>query len=197
MTFTLPGDSEEYEILTEAARHAPPGLICEIGCRLGGGVSAICDGLTPGRTILSVDPYGDMPYHIAEDRFVYLDYGGDMLTEALCTIPVFCRERGVRWLPLVLEDAEFFKRFRDGVPIYERGYKRLVNEYALVHVDGPHCLANVIAAIAFFSPRLAEGGWMVFDDWQSYDHPLAVMLNLKFEERLRGERKIAFSRGGK
>jgi hypothetical protein len=81
-----------------------------------------------------------------------------------------------------LEDHEFFKRYADGVPVYDE-QKIMVNEYAFVFFDGPHTNEAVEEELNFFLDRAPNGAVYVFDDIWMYDHD-------KFE-------KIMFDRGFK
>lgn len=168
---TLPGDGTEYHLLTAAARDtAVLGLVCEVGCRLGGGVQAILDGLQSPRVIVSIDPYGNIEYHHS-DRYPQLydcGYNREMQVQALTTIPAACHAKGHLWIPLLLEDREFFRRFADGVPVYQEA-KFLVNDYALVHLDGPHATGPVLIETEFFAPRIPLGGAIVYDNWTYFD----------------------------
>ena len=168
---TPEGDSGEYELLTEAAaKTTVPGLLCEVGTRLGGGVAAILEKWTrPYATFLTIDPYGNVPYEQAQGVFVRLDYTNDMLIAAMTTLPRFCADKGVIWLPFIMEDTEFFRRYPDGVPLYNHS-KRIVNEYAFIHIDGPHSEQAVLDEINFFLPRIPVGGAIAFDDIHLYDH---------------------------
>lgn len=162
---TLPGDSSEYELLTEAARRTDaPGLICEIGTRLGGGIQAIIDGLQQPRAIVSVDPYGDLPYvHSEVGGIQWMGYNQQMMVTALGTISQACADKGHLWIPMILEDREFFQRFQDGVPVYDC-QKKMFTTYALAHIDGPHDADSLLMAAEFFARRLVPGGCLVFDD---------------------------------
>jgi isopropylmalate/homocitrate/citramalate synthase len=41
------------------------------------------------------------------------------------------------------KDTEFFKRYCDGIPIYDE-YKRIVNKYAMVFLDGPQFMCVML-----------------------------------------------------
>ena len=191
---TLPGDGTEYEILTEAARRTTvPGLVCEVGCRLGGGIQAIIDGLASRRVIVSIDPFGDYTYHHSDDtpNLYGCGYDRKMLVEAMSTIPVACHAKGHLWLPFIMEDHEFFRRFEDGVPLYHEE-KFVVNEYAFVHLDGPHRTDKVLEETEFFVPRVPVGGTIAYDnygyfDWQSVAQRMVLG---GFELEAKGQEKM-------
>ena len=172
----LPTDSANYEVLAEGVKRASPveGLTCEIGLRRGGGSKVIIDALVETKQHLSkahvaVDPYGDIAYQETDARTVRLDYTNDMRDECLMNMYLYCRARKVNFCFFNLEDTEFFKRFADGVPVYDKS-KRVVNTYSFVHFDGPHAVGPLKTEIAFFNDRTRPGAVFVFDDVNSYDH---------------------------
>ena len=68
-----------------------------------------------------------------------------------------------------LEDTEFFKRYSDGIPIYNE-YKKIINTYALVFFDGPHTSNLVKIEFDFFKDKIPKGGVLIFDDIYQYPH---------------------------
>lgn len=195
---TLPGDGTEYQLLTEAARLTTvPGLICEVGCRLGGGIQAIIDGLQSTRVIVSIDPYGDIAYQYSDSHPLLYNcgYSRSMLVEAMTTIPPVCHAKGHLWLPFIMEDYEFFRRFPDGVPLYE-AEKFKCNDYALVHLDGPHRTDFVAAETAFFVPRVPAGGAIAYDNWSYFDNATIEqqLLGAGFGVEARGAEKVVWRR---
>ena len=97
-----------------------------------------------------------------------------------------------------LEDSEFFKRYPDGVPVYNN-YKSLVNEYALVFFDGPHDKESVMLEVMWFLSRIDTGSVFVFDDVASYDHDYidGILLKNGFDRMETGVegRKISYVKG--
>lgn len=183
----LPGDGREYEILAQAAASVSslnvPGLIAEIGVRLGGGMKVLIDtvGLDE-RTVIAIDPYGDIPYSVNDE----IDpssrgYDNAMRDECLANLYLYAKHTKANVLFFPLEDTEFFSRYSDGVPIYVDGAKKIEDKYALVHFDGPHSSEAVIQEVLFFDERMSPGGYFVFDDigayvdgTSSYDHESTV-----------------------
>jgi hypothetical protein len=77
----------------------------------------------------------------------------------------------INFLFFPLEDWEFFNRFQDGVPVYVNGSKQVINQYALVHFDGPHTTDIVLGETMFFIDKIPVGGALVYDDvTHFYDH---------------------------
>lgn len=168
----LEGDSLDYDVLYRAAQSVRTiqGLVCEIGTRKGGSLQYIFKALNhTGKTIVSIDPYGNIDYAATEDFTGKLDYTNDMKHEALSNIFAIAKDSGINYIFINLEDTEFFKRYRDGVPVYNT-VKTVVNDYALVFYDGPHDVKSIMKELEFFLPRTVSNGVYIFDDIQSYPH---------------------------
>ena len=194
-------DSREYEILGEAAWmiRDVDGLTCEIGVREGGGTKVILDmTIQSGRpkVHIAIDPFGNIEYQHWENRIERLDYTNKMKNNMLQHLYAYCSQTGAECLFFPLEDTEFFKRYADGVPIYDN-YKRIENKYALVFFDGPHTTELVRNEFDFFKDKVPVGGTLVFDDIDQYPH----MENLDeyirsygFEIVRKGSCKISYKR---
>lgn len=167
-------DSREYEILGEAAWmiRDVDGMTCEIGVREGGGTKVILDmTIQSGRpkVHIAIDPFGNIEYQHWENRVERLDYTNKMKNTMLQHLYAYCSRTGAECLFFPLEDTEFFKRYADGVPIYDN-YKRIENKYALVFFDGPHTTELVKNEFDFFKDKVPIGGTLVFDDIDQYPH---------------------------
>jgi hypothetical protein len=171
----LPGDSGDYHLLTkgiELSAHVP-GLTCEIGLRRGGGTKHIIDALAihaPHKVHIAIDPYGHIEYENKEGSLVRLDYTNEMRDECLGNLYPYAKEKKINFQFHNLEDTEFFKRYEDGVPVYN--YKKeIITEYSFVHFDGPHAVEPLMTEMGFFLFRIAPGSCWVFDDVTGYyDH---------------------------
>ena len=175
MTITV--DGEDYYVLVNAARaiKGVEGLSLEIGLRAGGGSCFIMETFLRnadfGRTHIAVDPYGNIPYPLTEKQTKPFDYTTYMMKQAM--IDVYSKFQGmdINFLFFPLEDTEFFQAFSLGVPVYYASEKKKINEYALVHFDGPHTTDAVMGATHFFEPRAVSGAQFVYDDINYYyDH---------------------------
>ena len=190
-------DSSEYEILFNAAKNIKgvPGGVVEIGSRRGGSAKIIIDGLVENgdsnRPMFCIDPYGNIDLDITnvnasvhypgkyeltgdpmskdESIKTKFDYTNDMRNRIIPSLYYYAFSKGLNFTFFCLEDTEFFKRYADGVPIYEEE-KKMVNEYAFVFFDGPHTNEAVQEEIDFFLPRSPIGATWVFDDIWMYDH---------------------------
>lgn len=171
----IEGDSAEYEYITEGVELSKNvyGLCIELGVRRGMGTKTIIDAIKefcPDKVSVAVDPYGSIEYEHKEGEFVVLDYSNTMKNECMQSIHAYAEKQGVHFIPFILEDTEFFKRFPDGVPIY-RNVKEIIGTYSFVHLDAPHAVEPLKVEIDFFHPRIPKGGCIVFDDVVDfYDH---------------------------
>lgn len=193
-------DSKEYEILFNAVLNVKgvPGAIVEIGTRRGGSAKIIIDALTANddtdRAMFCIDPYGNIEYpetNKAISRFnkkvefegdpestsivkhIRRDYDNTMRNRVIPSLYYCAYQAGLNFTFFCLEDTEFFKRYSDGVPVYNET-KTLQNEYALVFFDGPHTNENVAIEMQFFAQRAPLGAVFVFDDIWMMDHDRVV-----------------------
>ena len=170
-------DGFDYNILTNAclhvAKHEVPGMVLEIGTRRGGSAEIMVNALTKagvkGKTFVVVDPYGDIDFELDWGMVGY-DYTNQMRDETIPKLHKFMAKKGFNFVFMNMEDVEFFKRYSDGVPIYQGKAKQLINQYALVFVDGPHSTRLVSNEANFFADRIAPGGAIVFDNVNYYEH---------------------------
>jgi len=194
-------DSQEYDVLVNAAaevKQETPGAIVEIGTRRGGSAKLIMDVLSlknnTNRPFFCIDPYGNIeidctnlnmtlhnPERVIEgdkqskeltspQRF---DYDNNMRNRVIPSLYYYAYQRGFDFSFFCLEDTEFFKRYYDGVPVYNE-YKTLVNDYAFVFFDGPHDNKCLDLESEFFVKRAPLGAVFVFDDIWMYDHDKIV-----------------------
>lgn len=178
----LETDSGDYELLQRAASNAPWGPDfpwLEIGTREGGSTQMLLETLPEDGVLVSVDPYGGIPYKafVGADSFTpihwdwipgeasSLGYTSAMRTRATIALLEIAAQRGVHFIPLPITDLEFMERFVSGVPVHWNGHSRLRNTYGLVFLDGPHDTESVYRELRFFIPRMAERGLVVIDDW--------------------------------
>ena len=190
-------DSQEYDILANAAKNIKgvEGAVIEIGTRRGGSAKIIIDALEQNgdanRSMFCVDPYGNIDLEITnKSASVYypgqyklegdpmspdvnfatkFDYTNDMRNRVIPSLYYYAFQAGLNFTFFCLEDTEFFKRYADGVPVYEE-FKKFENQYAFVFFDGPHTNEAVQEEMDFFMPRAVKGTTWVFDDIWMYDH---------------------------
>jgi hypothetical protein len=216
-------DSSEYEILANACLRVKdiPGAILELGTRRGGSAKLIMDTLhqngDSNRSFFCIDPYGNieipctnlnMSVHypgtkvegdpaskdiISNQRF---DYTNDMRNRIIPSLYYYGYQKGFNFTFFCLEDTEFFKRYEDGVPVYDQ-YKTLINEYALVFLDGPHDNNSLIQETEFFCSRMPVGSMMIHDDiWMFSLEEIVepIMFSRGFEVVEKGKIKASYMR---
>jgi hypothetical protein len=198
--YGMHADGLEYEILYDACQliKGVEGLTCELGVRKGASSALImqaCIDNEDQRVHIGIDPYGNIEAScpkweglqrhgnshppkevitkIAKSGGDVTDYGytDELMMQTLPLIYKWCEERQVKFLFFSLEDTEFFKRFADGVPVYDE-YKKIINKYALVFYDVPTKKdgSTKIEECEFFLSRTPKGGIWVFDDVKTYQH---------------------------
>ena len=196
----LPTDSLEYETLYEAAQSIKnvKGMTCELGVRRGGGTKVIIDGLLNNgdlhRQHVCVDPYGNIDYPRGDEgEIIHQDYHNQMRNDCLKNIWAYVQNLPVNLHFFVLEDTEFFKRYGDGIPVYNN-FKSIMNEYALVHFDGPHASHVLYPEIDFFKTRVNTGSMFVFDDILEYNHDKVeeYLINDGWKLVKKGQRKASY-----
>lgn len=170
-------DGLDYHVLYDAAQQIKgvEGLTCELGVREGGSSAMIiqaCLDNDDKRVHVGIDPYGNIEY--LEPRYnakIRSDWTNDMKQRSLPRMYQFCLERKVEFLFFCLECTEFFKRYADGIPIYNE-YKEMVNKYSLVFFDAPATPDGQSKCVEaeFFQSRMPIGGMFVFDDISVYNH---------------------------
>jgi len=172
----LEGDGQDYHVITHAIRAIPAdkeGMTCEIGLRRGGGTKYIIDALKrcnlPCKVHVAIDPYGNIEYQRREGVIQRADYTNKMRDQSIGPIYSYAMKSGINFVFINLEDTEFFKRYADGVPVYDE-YKNILSEYVFVHFDGPHGFDSLKAEFKWFDKRMTPGATIVFDDIRSYDH---------------------------
>lgn len=187
MTYDLPGDSLDYELLTKGIELSKDtaGITIEIGLRRGGGTKYIIDAIAqycPHKIHVAVDPYGSILYADKDNQKIRLDYTNDMAGESLPQIYGYAHSKKVRFLFFQLEDTEFFERFKDGVPVYELE-KTIESKFGFVFLDGPHDVPSLEAELRFFGPRMSVGSCICFDDIAHYNHDVIeqALFNRGFE----------------
>jgi len=174
INYKMHTDSAEYDILTEAVEKVKnvDGMTCEIGVREGGSTKLILDTLKKtgqNKVHIAIDPFGNIDYTHWENRTEKLDYTNKMKNIMLKNLYAYCSDNEVECIFFQLEDREFFKRFSDGVPIYNEN-KKLINAYSLVFLDGPHTTAIIREEFDFFNARMNIGSMIIFDDIDQYPH---------------------------
>jgi hypothetical protein len=189
-------DSQEYEVLTNAVNQIQgvPGAVVEIGTRRGGSAKMIIDALAnngdTNRSMFCIDPYGNIEIECTNLNMAVhypgakidgdpqskeltsphrFDYTNDMRNRTIPSLYYCAYQAGLNFTFFCLEDNEFFKRYADGVPVYDQ-FKKIEDKYAFVFFDGPHDNSAVLMETEFFLQRSVIGTTFVYDDIWMYDH---------------------------
>ena len=93
-----------------------------------------------------------------------------------------------------LEDTEFFDKFSNGYPIYNKK-KKLINKYDFVLLDGPHDTQSILNEMKFFMKRAPEQQLIMIDDVKSFDLSLieSEVKAFNYFVCYEGEKKVRFS----
>ena len=200
---TIEGDSGDYDLLSAwsdkiAKRFAkkPAILTAEIGVRKGLGSKLIMNyvrgAYKNAHFHIGIDPYGDLKYkHYDKGEAVTMDYDQKMLTELKKD---FAEEK--RFTLFNTTDEHFMDKYFWGVEFFDEGKQYLINEYALVHFDGPHNTSDGLVEAVFFAKRSAPGSVFIFDDWKTYKSSVVrdCMREFGFEFISNGQRKMVMER---
>ena len=198
MITDIEGDSYDYELLDSAVKRIknPIGSSFEIGVRRGMGSKTIIDAYRKYHPKLidlihvGLDPYGDLPYNFSETiQNAKTDYTNLMKRETIINFAKKYQEFHF----VNLDTYEFFKRFSDGYPVYQKK-KIIINKFEIVHFDGLHDLKNVTLEVEYFLRHLSEHTIFIFDDIDAFDMEKIGMLlqNNNFKVFESKERKASF-----
>jgi len=191
MTIKLQSDNTDYHVIQEGIELVKniPGLTCEVGVRAGGGSQYIMEALAKSnqhhKTHIGIDPYGNILLKVNRSAGRY-DYTNDMRNKCMVGLYQLSSQLNINFLFFALEDTEFFKRFGDGIPVYQNmggpacgkhstqhclscGEKKVESQYSFVFLDGPHETQSVIEEFKFFNDRMPKDSVIVFDDHLAYD----------------------------
>jgi len=138
--------TEAGELLQTLATKVPEGrVIVEIGAFLGRSTCYLAAGARAGVPIMSIDPHGLAGSERGRgDRFA----GDEVRAKYLANIEGYDAVRPVRALS---SEAPLPKK-----PI------------GLLWIDGAHDYPSVSVDVARFAPRVAPGGYIVFDDYKTH-----------------------------
>jgi Methyltransferase domain len=142
---------------------APPFL--EIGTRSGGSALLILrllhlvyptSALRP--LVLTVDPYGSLPY--AGAPYEYDDRHYRAMKKALAAFPNHVH---------YMMDSELFLRQLDQLYVWRAGARLRFDRFSLVYLDGSHDPDVVWAELESLLPRVIPGGYLIIDDTDWFD----------------------------
>ena len=198
----LETDGSEYDILERAVESVKdvPGLILEIGTRKGGSMQIIIDSLLrsgqENRHVLSVDPYGHIPYNTGKPFGVTrFDYTNDMKKETMANLFQYVRGKPVNFMYACWTDRAFMSYFdENGWTVYDIK-ETDIWEIAFAFLDGPHDDESVHDELLFMENHMRSGGKVVIDNIDYFDMD-GILENAfdAFEIVERGQHKIHLCR---
>ena len=212
----IKGDSTDYNLLAKWVDQLSPKdfyLTVEIGVREGYGSHVIMEILKDKNNFhIGIDPYGDITYEHLDPRpgtaYGWKDPDGNILynEDGSYKTPTYPNSMKQTFLTAFkkhenfilyqLEDIEYFNAFGQGVPIYYKSQKKIMNNYDFVHFDGPHTTAAVLHEALFFANRSNPGTRFVFDDINTYDMDLIQQALTHYDFYLieQGKNKLCLER---
>ena len=180
-TDTIPGmcDHEKACALHEIARHAAVGDLVEIGSWWGKSAFVLmrlarCYGIG---NLLCVDPWSS-EHLVQHDASGIVDSGSASLDadEALTVFEMNLlpySAGNVNYLRLPSIDGARYYLGHRGVATPAFGATSYEGRIAILHIDGNHAYASVLADIEAWSGLVVGGGWIILDDytWPFGDGP--------------------------
>lgn len=178
---TVPGmcSHEKIRALHEVARHAVVGDIVEIGSWWGKSACVLA-GLARLYSIgnlLCVDPWSN-EHLVQHDEHGLVDKGSALLDaeEALAVFEMNllpCGVNHVNYLRLPSTAGARHYRAHRSITSASFGTTHYQGQIAILHIDGNHAYCAVKADIAAWSSLVADGGWIILDDytWPFGDGP--------------------------
>ena len=195
----IEGDSIDYEIFDSSVKRLsnPIGSSFEIGVRRGMGSKKIIDAYRKyhpnlhNHIHIGLDPYGHLPYNFSEDRKLSIDHTYTNLMKREMIINFSKKYKEFNFVNL--DTYEFFKRFKDGYPIYSK-VKKIINKFEIVHFDGLHDIENVTLEVDYFLDHLSDQTIFIFDDIEAFDFESIKNRLIKNDFKLieKKERKASF-----
>lgn len=192
-------DGHEYDIVKNAVANTwNDGLFLEIGTRLGGSTKIIIDEILKkhsGTDLITIDPYGDIPYETKDGVWCRYDYDNSMRKQAYKDLFDYTFEKDINLYMLTLTDQQYMARYHDGYPVY-REREDVRDKYAFVYFDGPHSSHSVLAETMFFTLRGTDNCILVYDDVGEYNHSIVhdYLIANYWEAIETGKFKISYRR---
>tara|TARA_A100001391_G_scaffold45972_1_gene26980 strand:- start:1603 stop:2220 length:618 start_codon:yes stop_codon:yes gene_type:complete len=184
--YGIEGDSVEYELLEKVCSliNTEKPFTCEVGVRLGKGSYTILKSLKhKNHWHIGIDPYGDIDYEHFDKNSGIKHKSGKSPTYPNSMKTTLLQNIGFDNFTLFhMSDTDFMNKFSEGVPIY-RKQREVINNYDLVFLDGPHKTFDVLKELVFFGERLTNQGFIIFDDYTTYNFDLLIkvaeLINIK------------------
>lgn len=155
-----------YDMALKYAKELPPEYIfMEIGCWKGGSTMALMQAVKDSgvdRWVWSVDPYGSMPFQLADDIQTEADYNDtEVYPDAMYNMSAYARELGVKHYHWRLTSDDFMKTVEQ-VDFYDKG-QPIDKKFGFVYIDGAHNSYVVEREMIWVKERMPKG-MIVLDD---------------------------------
>ncbi len=153
------------EVLDTAQALPDDVLFCEVGTREGGSallaLRAILESGVPQRILLTIDPYGGKPFCNTNGNYGGI-YQDDMYQRMMSRLSQYALENRLNHVHYKMTSADFMATF-ESVHLWN-DESILRQRFGYVYLDGEHNSETVGQEIAWFLPRLVDGGLLVIDD---------------------------------
>ena len=146
----------------------------EFGTCRGGSAIAVLSAMVelqqPSRPIVTVDPYGNLPYYADVFRGVKMSkpvswaYPNDLYRVAMETLSSVAKHEGLNWTHYMMRDTDYMEHVWPGVPLYF--YKEPVVRpmFSFVYLDAEHTEESVRRQLVWLGDKIVKGGTIVIDD---------------------------------
>ena len=154
------------QLLSIACLLPQPCLFCEVGTRAGGSallaLHAIKEsGIT--RQLITIDPYGGKPFAAVHSTLPYNNWYDDTFYRSMMKeLADFCAEHALQHTHFKITSQEFIATFEQ-MHLWQN-QQTLEPLFGYVYLDGEHTPETVGQELAWFLPRLSDGGLLVIDD---------------------------------
>lgn len=178
-----------YNRILKVARELPEEYpFLEIGNRLGGTALMFLDAIKesgkPKRFLITVDPYGDMPYTGKLDKF-----DEDFRRQAMKILSDFSYENKLNHAHYRLKSLDFITTWEKS-EFWHEGVL-LPKLFGMVYFDGDHTDEVVFEELKRYLPFIHDKGMYVVDDQEDIDHYASVVpdIPIAMSNRLFYDRK--------
>lgn len=138
----------------------------EIGTRRGGSAFAVLAAILESdrrRALVTVDPYGDLPYR-ADLGETPWTYSNDLFREAMEGLAARVRACGLNWVHYMMRDVDYMECVWPRVPLYVQTPPLQRPTFAFVYLDGEHTEEAVRRQLSWLRGKVVEGGMILIDD---------------------------------
>lgn len=155
-----------YDLALEASLKFPESVsFAETGTRSGHSAMVILKAINDSgkkRWLFTIDPYGDKPYGVGQVTSRTYDYGEQHYRNAMHSLSRYAWENDLLHHHYRMRSQEY-GFMAENVEFWHGG-DIVGHRYGFVYLDGEHTVEAINSELAFFLPRLEDGGAIVIDD---------------------------------